>query len=298
MSDSMFLYTFPCQCRVGNHLSKIAFLATMGLKTYIIQIYDFIQVFTPIASRWSSPVLVSKLFWYFLFFSLWYLNACSLNTPQLCPVCLCLVFFFFCQGVACCAYPHSCCTMNTYRFKGTHSEQVGHHGGESWRQAALRYKTQLQLGQANDIVSLFPVPRWYVQQVRLDENKCIYLESINWNLKVYYGTLLWYCISCMMTRMSSLQFLIEITLIILAASSASGSWQYLLASTRQASASCTFWDSMGFWGLGGGTIEHNISNDLQQRLQRQFLVVGVSQLSMSLYSYRCGMFRYVLNVMF
>lgn len=84
------------------------------------------------------------------------------------------IFFFFLLGSSLLCLPAQLYRIViTYRFKRTHSEQVGHHGGESWRQAALRYKTQLKLGQANDIVSLFPVPRWYVQQVRLEWNEYI-----------------------------------------------------------------------------------------------------------------------------
>lgn len=49
-------------------------------------------------------------------------------------------------------------------------------------------------------------------------------------------TLLWYCISCTITLISAWKFLIEMTRMILAASSWSGSSQYLLANTRQASA--------------------------------------------------------------
>lgn len=49
-------------------------------------------------------------------------------------------------------------------------------------------------------------------------------------------TLLWYCISCTITLISAWKFLMEMTRMILAASSWSGSSQYLLANTRQASA--------------------------------------------------------------
>lgn len=71
---------------------------------------------------------------------------------------------------------------NTYRLERSHSEQVGHHGGESGRQAALCYEAQLQLSQANDIVTLFPVPRWYVQQVRL-RLYILYITSIiSWRI--------------------------------------------------------------------------------------------------------------------
>lgn len=56
----------------------------------------------------------------------------------------------------------------TYRLERTHREQVSHHGRESGRQAALGDEAQLQLRQADDVVALLPVPRWDVQQVRLN----------------------------------------------------------------------------------------------------------------------------------
>ena len=51
--------------------------------------------------------------------------------------------------------------------KGSHSEQVCHHGAEPRGQAGLGDEAQLELGQADDVVSLLPVPAGDVQQVGL-----------------------------------------------------------------------------------------------------------------------------------
>jgi hypothetical protein len=59
------------------------------------------------------------------------------------------------------------CCFRSYRFEGAHREQVRHHRGEPWCQARLRDEPQFQLGQADHVVALFPVPRRNVEQVRL-----------------------------------------------------------------------------------------------------------------------------------
>ena len=47
---------------------------------------------------------------------------------------------------------------STDRLEGTHGEEVGHHRAETRRQAGLRDETELQLGQADHVVALLPVP--------------------------------------------------------------------------------------------------------------------------------------------
>lgn len=44
------------------------------------------------------------------------------------------------------------------RLEAAHGEQVGHHGGEAGREAALRDEAEFQLRQADDVVALLPVP--------------------------------------------------------------------------------------------------------------------------------------------
>ena len=60
-----------------------------------------------------------------------------------------------------------------YRFKGSHGEQVCHHGAESWRQAALGNEAQFELCQADDVIASLPVPAGDVQQVGLEIGKVI-----------------------------------------------------------------------------------------------------------------------------
>jgi len=47
---------------------------------------------------------------------------------------------------------------HTYRLERSHGEQIGHHGREPGRQTTLGNEAQLQFGQADDIVALFPIP--------------------------------------------------------------------------------------------------------------------------------------------
>ena len=53
------------------------------------------------------------------------------------------------------------------RLEGSHSEEVRHHGAEARSQARLGYETQLELGQANDVIAALPVPAGNVEQVGL-----------------------------------------------------------------------------------------------------------------------------------
>lgn len=55
-----------------------------------------------------------------------------------------------------------------YLDEGPHGEEVGQHGGQALSQTALGNETCLQLGQADSIVALLPVPAWNVQQMGLE----------------------------------------------------------------------------------------------------------------------------------
>ena len=55
----------------------------------------------------------------------------------------------------------------SYSLEGPHSKQVCHHGTETWGKAGLGNESQLELSQANDIISSFPVPAWNVKKVGL-----------------------------------------------------------------------------------------------------------------------------------
>ena len=56
---------------------------------------------------------------------------------------------------------------STYCFEGHHGEEVCHHGAESRGEAGLGDEAELELGQADDVVALLPVPAGDVQQVGL-----------------------------------------------------------------------------------------------------------------------------------
>ena len=56
-----------------------------------------------------------------------------------------------------------------YRVEAPHGEQVGHHGAEAGGEAGLGDEAQLELGEADHVVTLLPVPRGDVQQVRLQQ---------------------------------------------------------------------------------------------------------------------------------
>lgn len=53
-------------------------------------------------------------------------------------------------------------TRTTDRFEGSHSEEIGHHRTKSRCQTRLGDKAQLQFRQTDNVVTLFPVPRWNV----------------------------------------------------------------------------------------------------------------------------------------
>lgn len=71
----------------------------------------------------------------------------------------------------------------TYGLERSHGEQVGHHSGETRCQATLRDESQLEFGQANDVVTTLPIPTGDVQQVglvgRKQEMKCVDSKHTN-----------------------------------------------------------------------------------------------------------------------
>ena len=60
-----------------------------------------------------------------------------------------------------------CCP--THSFEAPHGEEVCHHGAEAGGEAGLGDEAKLELGQADHVVTLLPVPRGDVQQVRLHQ---------------------------------------------------------------------------------------------------------------------------------
>ena len=57
--------------------------------------------------------------------------------------------------------------IKIYHFEAPHGEEVCHHGAEAGGEAGLGDEAKLELGQADHVVTLLPVPRGDVQQVRL-----------------------------------------------------------------------------------------------------------------------------------
>ena len=57
--------------------------------------------------------------------------------------------------------------LPTHSFEAPHGEEVCHHGAEAGGEAGLGDEAQLELGQADDVVPLLPVPAGDVQQVGL-----------------------------------------------------------------------------------------------------------------------------------
>ena len=55
----------------------------------------------------------------------------------------------------------------THRFSGTHSKEVCHHGAESRSKTGLGDESEFELGEADHVVPLLPVPAGDVQQVGL-----------------------------------------------------------------------------------------------------------------------------------
>ena len=59
--------------------------------------------------------------------------------------------------------------LKIYHFEAPHGEEVSHHGAEAGCEAGLGDEAKLELGQADHVVTLLPVPRGDVQQVRLHQ---------------------------------------------------------------------------------------------------------------------------------
>ena len=59
--------------------------------------------------------------------------------------------------------------IKIYHFEAPHGEEVCHHGAEAGGEAGLGDEAKLELGQADHVVTLLPVPRGDVQQVRLHQ---------------------------------------------------------------------------------------------------------------------------------
>ena len=66
--------------------------------------------------------------------------------------------------------------IKIYHFEAPHGEEVCHHGAEAGGEAGLGDEAKLELGQADHVVTLLPVPRGDVQQVRLQG------EGQEWNV--------------------------------------------------------------------------------------------------------------------
>ena len=58
-------------------------------------------------------------------------------------------------------------SQNTHGFEAPHGEQVCHHGAEPGGEARLGDEAELELRQADDVITLFPVPARDVQKIRL-----------------------------------------------------------------------------------------------------------------------------------
>ena len=60
--------------------------------------------------------------------------------------------------------------------KRSHSEEVCHHGAESRGEAGLGDEAELELRQADHVVTLLPVPARDVQKIRLQKERGITSE--------------------------------------------------------------------------------------------------------------------------
>ena len=55
----------------------------------------------------------------------------------------------------------------SYRFVGSHGEEIRDEGGKSRREATLGDEAELEFGKTNGIVTSLPVPTGNIQQVSL-----------------------------------------------------------------------------------------------------------------------------------
>ena len=66
-------------------------------------------------------------------------------------------------------------SQNTHGFEAPHGEQVCHHGAEPGGEAGLGDEAELELRQADDVITLLPVPARDVQEIRLERNHLKYI---------------------------------------------------------------------------------------------------------------------------
>ena len=59
-------------------------------------------------------------------------------------------------------------SQNTHGFEAPHGEQVCHHGAEPGGEAGLGDEAELELRQADHVITLLPVPARDVQKIRLE----------------------------------------------------------------------------------------------------------------------------------
>ena len=66
--------------------------------------------------------------------------------------------------------------MPTHSFEAPHGEEVCHHGAEAGGEAGLGDEAELELRQADHVVTLLPVPARDVQKIRLQKERGITSE--------------------------------------------------------------------------------------------------------------------------
>ena len=64
----------------------------------------------------------------------------------------------------------------TDRDEAPHGKQVGHHGAEAGGETGLGDEAELELRQADHVVTLLPVPARDVQKIRLQKERGITSE--------------------------------------------------------------------------------------------------------------------------
>ena len=63
----------------------------------------------------------------------------------------------------------------SHHCEAPHGEQVCHHGAEPGGEAGLGDEAELELRQADDVITLLPVPARDVQEIRLERNHLKYI---------------------------------------------------------------------------------------------------------------------------
>ena len=85
-----------------------------------------------------------------------------------------------CQDSAISYFTTTTTTTFCYHLETPHSKQVSHHSTESWGHTRLGNESQLELCQADNIITLLPVPARNVQQVGLQYNIFCHHLSADW----------------------------------------------------------------------------------------------------------------------